>query len=239
MTPNTVDECETALRGAILSGALPAGSRLPPERSLAAQFQVHRATVRSALARLTAAHLVTARQGSGYEVLEWTRSGGPDLLGDLLALAKGRALEAHAADLLRVRRALARAVLETLAETPPSAERRATIDAAIDAFEREVEGRDVDRIARADLDVVAAIVDATGSAVLQLCMNPVASLVGVSPALRQAIYADATQSVLGWRALAAWLGSPDPAGIDAVFAAMVARDQQTLARLGRGSRRPR
>lgn len=232
MAETIVDVCEERLRGAILAGELAPGTRLPAERDLAARFGIHRASVRTALARLTASGLVVARQGSGYEVQPWRRSGGPDLLRDLLALASGEALEDAAADLLRVRRALASVALETLAGDPPDAEARARIAQAIDALEALVSiDAPVDAVARADLAVVAAVVAATGSAVLELCTNPIASLVLGAPRLRDAIYDDAGASVLAWRALAAWTSAPSAAGLPAILGALEARDAQTLARL--------
>ena len=42
------------IRSAIVSGRLPQGERLPPERELAAQFGVSRVTVRDALRALEA-----------------------------------------------------------------------------------------------------------------------------------------------------------------------------------------
>lgn len=236
MIESQATQCEDELRRAIVRGSLRPGDRLPPERTLAVQLGVERGTVRTALARLGAAGLVQARQGSGYEVLPWLHTSGPDLLPDLLALA-GDELPLHAADLLRARRGLARAVLETLVERPPSADARTAIDRRIDALEALVRGRDVDALANADLDVVTALLDATGSATLQLCTSPVAAVLGAAPELRDAIYADAAQSVAGWRALSAWIAAPDAASIDVVIGAMAERDRQTVARLTRKKRR--
>ncbi len=53
------------LRGGILSGALPAGSRLPPSRHLAEELGVARQTVVLAYERLAAEGYVRARIGSG------------------------------------------------------------------------------------------------------------------------------------------------------------------------------
>jgi len=53
------------LREKIRSGEYPAGSRLPSESDLASQFDVSRATIRTALATLEAEHLISRRQGDG------------------------------------------------------------------------------------------------------------------------------------------------------------------------------
>ena len=52
------------IRSAIVSGRLPQGERLPPERELAAQFGVSRVTVRDALRALEATGLVEIRVGA-------------------------------------------------------------------------------------------------------------------------------------------------------------------------------
>nr|MDQ3036448.1 hypothetical protein [Myxococcota bacterium] len=172
------------------------------------------------------------RQGSGYEVRDFRRTGGPDLLRELLALASGPRLESATIDLLLVRRQLARAVIEKLLERPIRARARTAIEASVDALEQAVaSGARIGEVADADLAVVASILEATDSAVLQLCMNPVAAIVAGVPRLRDAIYADATDSVLGWRGLLAWLEAPSPAGMELVLGAMAARDAQTIERL--------
>src|SRR4051812_26382392 len=54
-------EVATQIRAAILQGSMSAGERLPPERQLARQFGVSRATVREALRHLQAQGLLAAR----------------------------------------------------------------------------------------------------------------------------------------------------------------------------------
>jgi hypothetical protein len=87
--------------------------------------------------------------------------------------------------------------------------------------------------------VLTAVVEATGSAVLQLCLNPLIALLGAVPALRRAVYADAADSVVAWRGLTAWLEHPDARSIPALIDVLVARDAQTIQRLSRGSRSKR
>jgi DNA-binding FadR family transcriptional regulator len=192
-----VESCEQALRDAILKGELPAGERLPTERELAKSLGVGRVTVRSALARLESARLVSVRQGSGYRVRDFRREGGPDLIGALAGLARRRgALADIAADLLLVRRQLAHAVLEKV-------DRRALgpVRAALEKMSRLVENRAATaEIAAADLEVVAALLEATRSPVLQLCLNPVAALLQQLPGLREALYREPTSNVMAWSA---------------------------------------
>jgi DNA-binding FadR family transcriptional regulator len=89
-----------------------------------------------------------------------------------------------------------------------------------------------DAVAEADLGVLAAILDATKSPVLRLCLNPVLTVVTSMPDLRAAIYAEPEGNLLAWRALVAWLAaSRDPALVDDIVAELARRDLVTLSRL--------
>lgn len=229
--------CASALRRAVLTGELGPGERLAPERALATQLGVSRLTLRAALAALTAQGLLAVRQGSGYVVQDFTRStGGGELLADLASMASERgALVPIATELLRVRRHLARAVLDYLVEHPPKIAAIRAFERAVDAMEAVVSrGGDVEDIAAADLVVVSALLDTTSSPVLKLCMNPVVAVVTQSPRLRAAMYAEPATNVVGWRAVGTWLRKP--ARVDALVDVLAARDATTLARLGRRTR---
>lgn len=229
--------CEHALRRAVLAGELAPGQRLPPERELATTLGVSRLTLRAALATLTAQGVLAVRHGSGYVVQDVRRTGGPDLLPGLASQAQARGdLPAVAAELLRVRRHLARAVLEHLAEHPPRAADVRGFGRAVDAMAATTAG-DVDALAAADLDVVAALLDATRSPVLRLCLNPVIAVVASSAPLRAAVYREPGTNVAGWRALGAWLAAPDAATIDKVIGILAERDRTTLDVLRRHARR--
>ncbi len=224
--------CEQALRRAVITGELGVGDRLPPERELSVTLGVSRLTLRAALAALTAQGLIAVRHGSGYVVRDYTRDGGAELLPIVAALAvEHDQLAPVAADLLRVRRHLARAVLEHLAEHPPKATAIRAFEAAVDAMaEVAIRTPDPERVAAADLLVVAALLDATASPVLRLCLNPVVAVVTGSPPLRAVLYAVPVSNVAGWRALAVWLKKPT-ANIEPIANLLAARDAASLARL--------
>ena len=57
-----------ALRDAILDGRFAAGTKLPPERDLAVEFQVNRTSIREAIKVLEGQGLVMVRQGDGATV---------------------------------------------------------------------------------------------------------------------------------------------------------------------------
>jgi GntR family transcriptional repressor for pyruvate dehydrogenase complex len=62
------------LRDAILDGRFAAGRKLPPERELAAEFQVNRTSVREAIKVLEGLGLVSVRQGDGATVRPLTEA---------------------------------------------------------------------------------------------------------------------------------------------------------------------
>lgn len=62
------DELMAEFENMILAGVLKAGEKLPPERELAARFQVSRPSIREALQKLAARGLVNTRQGGGTYV---------------------------------------------------------------------------------------------------------------------------------------------------------------------------
>jgi DNA-binding FadR family transcriptional regulator len=237
---SAVDACTEAIRARILSGDLVAGARLPAERQLAEQLGVNRLTLRSALARLSAAHLLSVRHGSGYLVRPWRREGGPDLLAGIVALARDASeQEALVRDLLAVRRQLAGAVLERLA-TGVDSRARAAIATAVARFASlAASGADLAAIVEADLAVVAEITLATGSAVFALCTNPIARVLHETPGLAEAMFADPTSNARAYETLLAWLGAPSPESIPLVVDLLAQRDAATLARYRSTKRRRR
>jgi DNA-binding FadR family transcriptional regulator len=250
--PSATAVAEHALRAAIVSGELVPGDRLPPERELAATLGVSRLTLRAALATLSAAGLIDVRHGSGYTVRDLRASGGTDLLPSLLAAARSASsnrtargtrgggparLDAALADLLRLRRHLAGAVLEALVERPPPAAARRAFTAAVAGFAAAAETGDIERIAEADLAVVRALLDATGSLVLRVCLNPIVATVRGDANLRGAIYAAPETNLAGWRALEIWLERPTATALPGLLGVLAERDRTSLARLARPPRK--
>lgn len=79
------DRVHERLRADVLSGAIAAGEPIPSERTLATDHGVNRHAVREALKRLEQAGLVTITQGGATRARDWTRTGGLELLLDLIA----------------------------------------------------------------------------------------------------------------------------------------------------------
>jgi len=226
------DACARVVRGAILSGELAPGAKLPPERQLAKSLGVNRLTLRNALAQLASAGLVSVRQGSGYTVRDYRLAGGLDLLPGLMKLSQERGdLRALAAELLFLRRHLAGAVLERIA-VEANSEAIASVREAIATFSEVVDTtEDLQAIARADLNVLAALLKATGSPVLALCLNPVMSVLAEFEQLRDAMYAEPKTNVAGYQVLLAWLAAPTPNLSEPLTAELKRRDEKTLSRI--------
>ncbi len=238
------EACASLIRGSILAGRLTPGERLPPERALAEQLGVTRVTLRSALAGLAAEGLIESRQGSGTRVRDFRRAGGPGLLQALVeqAAAAGRVRDT-VRDLLVLRRGLARGVLESLAARPPDPDACAQVDLAVAHFGEVARaaspaGEDVSsapelaRLADADLAVLRAIIEASGSTVFPLALNPVGAALNSLPVLRAAVYRQPLANLAGWEALSLWLRAPELDSLPAFLALLEERDRDTLALLG-------
>jgi len=112
----------------ILNRALPAGTALPPERELAARFDVSRIVVREAVHRLKEYELVRVRQGSPTQVLDPNDAKDMRLIGLEIELMPNSADSTRA---FRERMVYAGAALLDLAEQRMS-------DAELDELERLV-----------------------------------------------------------------------------------------------------
>lgn len=110
---STAAQVTQALLDLFASGAVPLGSRLPPERRLAETLQVGRSAVRESLSTLGTLGLVESRPGAGTflraarttmltESMRWNMLVGESELDELLELRA--ALEIHAAWLAAERR---------------------------------------------------------------------------------------------------------------------------------------
>jgi GntR family transcriptional regulator len=80
------------LRGQILDGALPPGSRLPTEAELTERYGVTRPTIRQALVQLRAEGWVTTRQGAGSFVREQPAPAAIEIQPEVHADPSGRVL---------------------------------------------------------------------------------------------------------------------------------------------------
>ncbi len=227
--PTLPEVCAARLRREIVSGERRPGSKLPSERELASQLGVTKPTLRSALHQLLATKLLRVRQGSGYFVRDFVHDAGPGLLPELTSLASDQGhLPQVAAELLRVRRYLAMALIDRLVEVSPDL---TPVDLAVDAFDDLARsGASPQALASADAAIVHTLLSSSDSLVLQLCFNPVRQVLEASPRLCAALYATPEANTMGWRALVAWLREPT-GDRQALLQLLAALDADTLTLL--------
>ncbi len=234
---NTVDSIAQQLRDHILAGRIEPGNTLPPERQMAASLGVNRLTLRQALARLDAVGLVKARHGSGTVVLDYRRTAGLGLLGDLMAARRdsGSFPVDLLRDLLLVRRLLAAEVVGLAAEHRTNqdlVELRSLADAQL--------GRTADprAFAHGDLEFVRALVRSCRNVAMELLFNAVAAFVEAHPGVAEAMYAEPADSAGQYGAVLLLVESR--AGAQArtlVRAVLEGLDQKTLQRFAAGFRK--
>lgn len=219
-----VDAVVDRLRQAVLQGVYPAGSHLPPERSLATVLGVSRLTLRAGLARLEAEGLVRARQGEGVRVLDVKEHGTLGLLAHLDLASQPEVLRSF----LELRRAVA-------AEAIALACSRAT-EAQLAALERlaaeQATETDEARYIARDVAFARQVLVAAESFAALLLFNSLAPIYEAQPVLARALVANREQSLAGYAMTLAILRARDPAAARAVvLGALEAADDAALATL--------
>jgi GntR family transcriptional repressor for pyruvate dehydrogenase complex len=177
-----VDALVNRLRADILSGRYPPGSYLPPERELAAGYEVTRTSLKHAIVRLAQAGLVETKHGVGTRVRDYERLGGPELLPMLIAKAGPEWVE----EIFEVRREIGVLVAA-----------RAAVHAAPEHRERlrglvaEVAGAgDAAAAQLADCEVHRVLAAAAGNRVYGLLVNALLNAYMEVRELLQAPFAD-------------------------------------------------
>lgn len=155
----------------IASGDLGPGALLPPERALAAQFNVSRTSVREALARLASEGYVDLGGRAGNRIADLSASRIASPLSDLLAGDPNRGM-----DILEVRMALESIATVYAAERANAAD-LARIRQAFDALQQATtRGPDGDLVQR-DLDFHFAVAEATHNVALIHVMRGMHTLI--------------------------------------------------------------
>jgi len=168
-----VDRAFEQLRSQILSGAIPAGTKLPTERELAETLHVNRQVVREALKRLEFLELVEVRHGQGAFVQELSSSSALQLIEALLRDPASVTFELLD-QLLVFRRHMTLAVVDLAA--------RNRNDAQLDRARRlladeSAEGSDPKRALEIDLRWNALLGESTHNLLYQLVTNLFTKLV--------------------------------------------------------------
>lgn len=105
-SPSLKDLFVQQLQGMILSGDLPVGTQLPPERKLAEQMQVSRTVVNSGLAELSEQGFLDVRPRQGTCVADYRRRGNLSTLIAIMQYKGGVLGRDEIRSILEVRRAL-------------------------------------------------------------------------------------------------------------------------------------
>lgn len=161
------EEIVEQLRSLILTGAYTPGDKLPPERHLAKQLGVNRASLREALKKLEHLGLVKIRQGDGTRVQDYMQTGGIDLVSHLIPLAQGGHRDLLR-DVLEFRRIYGREMARlaaTRAEPADLAKLQTIADAADD---EQLASADVLRL---DFEFYVALTQAAKNRVFGLLIN--------------------------------------------------------------------
>ncbi|CAO3431583.1 FadR/GntR family transcriptional regulator [Azospirillum doebereinerae] len=171
VTVSAAKQIADTLRAAIMDGRLKVDERLPTEEELAQRFKVSRPTVREALKRLAAQHLIRSRRGPTGG--NFVASPAPE--DAALSLANATTLMVAVGDIQLDDMATARLELEGVCCRLAAATRT---DAQLDAMRTELaRQRDValtdEEFCASDVRFHRALVDAAGNSLLSFLMHAV------------------------------------------------------------------
>src|SRR5688572_6182749 len=159
--PRVAEEIVRQLRGLILRGEYAVGDKLPPERKLAEELGVNRASLREAIKALEQLGLVKTRQGDGTRVLPFMQTAGLELISHLITEDAGANMSVLV-DVLDFRRWFGRESARMAAERASDEDRKVleqlaerSADPALDAGE----------LLKLDFDFYVALCDASKNSV--------------------------------------------------------------------------
>lgn len=157
----------------IIDGTHPPGAALPPENDLAASLEVSRLTVREALKKLQAQHVVQIRRGLGTYVnptAQWT---------DLQAILRHASTAADSPEislrLLEIRRMVENGAAE-LAALHATTEDLSRMETANAQLQVAHEAKDLDAVTASDLAFHEAILRASANPFLPVILGPLSQL---------------------------------------------------------------
>ena len=162
------EEIVDQLRSLILTGRYAAGDKLPPERQLAKELGVNRASLREALKKLEHMGLVKIRQGDGTRVQDFMASAGIELLSHIIPLAQSGAQLELVRDVMEFRRMYGREVARLAAERATD-EDVARLAAIADACDDPKLGPG--QLLELDFDFYVALTQASHNRVLMMLIN--------------------------------------------------------------------
>lgn len=208
--PSLKDLFVQQLQGMILSGALPVGTQLPPERTLAEQMQVSRTVVNSGLAELSDQGFLEVRPRQGTCVADYRRRGNLSTLIAIMQYKGGVLGRDEIRSILEVRRALEHLAAE-----------RAILYASDQGLERLGEA----------LERMAAAPSATEAAEAAFAFQHELALVGGNSIVPLIYYSFKPPVIALWTRFCTLYGIPALVrNTQTLYALLRARDQEGAAR---------
>jgi GntR family transcriptional regulator, transcriptional repressor for pyruvate dehydrogenase complex len=168
MARSLADEAIDRIRGFVQSGRFPPGSKLPPEKELAAELGISRSPVREAVKALSLARVLRIRRGDGTYVTSLAPGLLLEGLGSAVALMHGGSV----LELTEVRRLLEPAATGLAAAritTGQLEEVRQLLDVMHEAID------DIERLTVLDAAFHRAVITATGNETLTTLLDGVSS----------------------------------------------------------------
>ncbi|MEZ4268935.1 MAG: GntR family transcriptional regulator [Myxococcota bacterium] len=159
------------LQARIFRGELPIGSRLPPERELAAEYDITRNTLRESIRALEQERLVTVRQGQGVTVADFRRTGRLTLLAPFLEHGASPAERVQVLlDALQARSAVLQLAISVAVERAQP-EDMVRLEAAGQAQKAAFRAHDPVVLGRGELAWMNALIDAAHSMTVRWIAN--------------------------------------------------------------------
>ena len=212
------------LRSLILTGAYPAGVRLPNERELADALAVNRGSVREALKRLEFLELIEVRHGQGSFVCEVSDSSALQLIEALL-----RDRRTITRDLLRQILEFRRHIMVHVVELAAVNRGPAHVARARELLSRELDaGGDPDSALEIDVEMNALLGDATGNLMYQFLSNLFTKLIRRLGPLYYNQRRDHSRSLATHRELLDALVAGDPAAARRVLDVMLGYSEDAI-----------
>jgi|SRR5579871_3789116 len=163
------EEIVEQLRSLILKGAYIPGQKLPPERRLAEELGVNRASLREAIKSLEQMGLVKTRQGDGTRVLDFMQTAGVELVSHLIP-NEGKPNMEVLADVMEFRRLFGREAARLGAERASVDEQKRMETIAERAGNPSL---DAEEILKLDFEFYVALTQAGRNRVMQLLINTI------------------------------------------------------------------
>jgi DNA-binding FadR family transcriptional regulator len=167
--PRVAEEIVQQLRTLILRGDYAVGDKLPPERRLAEELGVNRASLREAIKALEHMGLVKTRQGDGTRVLDFMQTAGVELVSHLIP-KDGSPDMAVLTDVLDFRRWFGREVARMAAERATAEDMKSLEEIADKAADG---GIDTGELLKLDFEFYVRLTDAAKNRVMKLLVNTI------------------------------------------------------------------